>query len=434
MAASNALYAKRAQIWESMKALLAATEDRTMSGEEETAWTKMEADLDVVGRSIKIHETGDLYAGELDSADGPVVSTRREAHPATPDGPAGTAATTSALQTARSGDFAGQYAYEKAFDLYLRSGYDRLPSEHRSTLDKEFRDGLITTTDNIGGYIVPPGWLQRLTDVMKAFGGMFSVATIIDTDDGESLEWPTADDTGVSGEIIAQAAAHNIDASTPFGTRTLPTFLYSSKIIKVSLQLLQDNAFDLGSWLPKKQAIRIGRIVNNHLTAGTGTGQPAGITAASGGLSTGKTGATGQTLTVTYDDLIDLIHSVDPAYRAPGCAFMLADSSLKVVRKLKDNQGHPLWEPSLTSGSPDNLLGYDVVVNQDMPAMGANAKSIGFGDWASAYVIRRVRGASTLRLNELYAANLQVGFLGFARFGGVVDDLQAAKLYANSAT
>lgn len=433
MAASKALYTKRANIWESMKALLAATDDRTMSTEEKDAWKRMEADLTEVTSSIQIHELGDTLGAALDGEGDPVVTTRSEPHPLTPDGPAGTAATRGALATAASGDFAGAYAYEKAFDAYMRRGRDGISAEQRGVLEAETRDGLITTTDNIGGFVVPPGWLQRLTDVMKAFGGMLSVATIIDTNDGVSLEWPTADDTGVSGEIIAESAAHAIDASTPFGTRTLATYLYSSKIIKLSLQLLQDSAFDLGQWLPAKQAIRISRITNAHFTTGTGTGQPTGITAASGGLGTGKTGATGQTLTVTYDDLIDLIHSVDPAYRGGG-KFMLADSSLKVVRKLKDNQGHPLWEPSLQSGTPDNLLGYGVVVNQDMPAMAANAKSIGFGDWASAYVLRRVRGATNLRLNELYAANLQVGFLGFQRFGGVVDDTSAAKLYVNSAT
>jgi HK97 family phage major capsid protein len=151
-------------------------------------------------------------------------------------------------------------------------------------------------------------------------------------------------------------------------------------------------------------------------------------------LATGKVGATGQTLTVAGDDLIDLIHSVDPAYRNQNSRFMLADSSVKAVRKLKDTTGQYLWQPGLTAGSPDTLLGYAVSINQDMPVMAANAKSIIFGDISQAYVIRRVQGVAVKRFDERFADALQVGFLSFARYDGTVDDANAAKLYVNSAT
>jgi len=237
-------------------------------------------------------------------------------------------------------------------------------------------------------------------------------------------------DTGVSGEIISEAGAHNVDATTPFGTKTLASFLYSSKIIQVSVQLLNDSAFDLESWLATKMGQRIGRIVNNHLTVGTGGGtQPAGIVP---GLTAVQAGV-GNSTSFTYSLLIDTIHTVDPAYRA-GARWMMSDAALKVARKLLDGSNRPLWEPSLQVGVPDSLIGYPVTINQDVAAPAASAKSIVFGDLAAAYVTRAVQGVAVLRLNELYAANLQVGFLAFARYDGVVDDSGAATVFQHSAT
>jgi HK97 family phage major capsid protein len=202
-------------------------------------------------------------------------------------------------------------------------------------------------------------------------------------------------------------------------------------MVKVSFQLLNDSAFDLGAFLPRKFGQRLGRAVNAHFTNGTGGGtQPTGLIP---NLVVGKTGTTGQTLSVIYDDLIDLIHSVDPAYRG-NARFMLNDLSVRVVRKIKDSTGQPIWQPGMQNGVPDSLLGYPLTVNQDVPVMAANAKSIAFGDFQQAYVIRQVQGVQTMRFDERFADALQVGFLAFARYDGNVDDAGAAKLYQNSAT
>jgi HK97 family phage major capsid protein len=208
--------------------------------------------------------------------------------------------------------------------------------------------------------------------------------------------------------------------------------MYTSKLVRVSLQLLNDNAFDLESWLAGVLGRRIGRAQNQHFTTGTGTAQPEGVQT---NAVIGKTGATGQTTSVTYDDLIDLIHSVDPAYRNSGRAqFMLNDASLSAARKLKDGQNRPLWEPSIQVGTPDGLLGYGYTINQDMPVMAANAKSIMFGDFYAGYLIRDVQDVQLLRLAERYADYLQVGFLAFARTDGTPQDTAAYRAYRNSAT
>jgi HK97 family phage major capsid protein len=208
--------------------------------------------------------------------------------------------------------------------------------------------------------------------------------------------------------------------------------MYTSKLVRVSLQLLQDSAFDMESWLARKLGERIGRAQNAHFTTGTGTAQPEGVQT---NATIGKTGTTGQTTSVTYDDLIDLIHSVDPAYRSSGRArFMLNDATLGAARKLKDSQNRPLWEPSVQVGVPDSLLGYGYTINQDMPVMAADAKSILFGDFFAGYLIRDVRDVQLLRLAERYADYLQVGFLAFSRADGAPQDAAAIRAYRNSAT
>jgi HK97 family phage major capsid protein len=440
---SQVLYDRRAQVWDAQKALLDAAADRTLSGEEKQALERMDVELDELDYAIRAQEQGkekrsryDALAGDA-SVDtrGADNGKREETHPLTPLGKAGTQATRNAVLATRGQrggeQFVNIHEFERAFDSYLRRGMSGLNQEQRGILERHETRDLSVGTNTAGGFTVPPGFLQRITDAMKAFGGMLDVANVIDTDSGQSLVWPSADDTGNVGAILAEnVAASTLDVT--FAQKTLGAFMYVSGIVRVSLQLLNDSAFDLNAWLPEKFAQRIGRAINAHFTNGTGGGtQPKGLVP---NLTNGKVGATGQTVTVTGDDLIDLIHSIDPAYRNGNGRFMMNDSSVKVVRKLKDTTGQYLWQPGLSQDTPDTILGYPVTINQDMPVMAANAKSIAFGDFRAAYVIRRVQGVSVKRFDERYADALQVGFLSFARYDGTVDDTNAAKLYVNSAT
>jgi HK97 family phage major capsid protein len=438
---SQVLYDRRAQVWDAQKALLDAAADRTLSGEEKQALERMDVELEELDYAIRAQEKGAEKRGRYDApvTDSPLdtraADHKDETHPLTPGGRAGTQATRNAVlaaKGARGGEqFAHLHEFERAFDAYMRRGMSQLNQEQRGILERYEARDLSIGTNTAGGYTVPPGFLQRITDAMKAYGGMLNVANVINTDSGQPLVWPTADDTGNVGSILAENnAASTLDVT--FGQKTLSAFMYTSGIVKVSYQLLTDSAFDLNAWLPEKFAARIGRAINAHFTTGTGGGtQPSGLVP---GLSNGKVGATGQTLTVTGDDLIDLIHSIDPAYRNGNGRFMMNDSSVKVVRKLKDTTGQYLWQPGLSQDTPDTILGYPVVINQDMPVMAANAKSIAFGDFNAAYVVRQVTGVQVKRFDERFADALQVGFLSFARFDGTVDDARAAKLYVNSAT
>ena len=138
--------------------------------------------------------------------------------------------------------------------------------------------------------------------------------------------------------------------------------------------------------------------------------------------------------TLTYDDLVELEYSLDPAYREGGrCSFMFADATLKAIKKLKDGQGRPLWLPGIDVKEPASILGYRYVINQSVPAMAATAKSVLFGDF-SKYIIRDAMGITMYRFaDSAFAQKGQVGFLAFMRSGGVLTDAQAVKFFQHGA-
>lgn len=437
---STTLYDERARIWHKMKELLAETEGRTMSSEEEHSWQNMESDMERVGRSIAIHEKGSQYAGALEAPADGAVSTRgsdNAAHPATPFNPASTPTGRAVAATNVPGDIQRAYDYERAFSEYLRRGMDEMGPEHRQLLQREYRAQSVGT-NTAGGYLVPPGFVQKITEAMKAYGGMLQASNVIDTDSGQPLQWPTNDDTSNVGAILGENTQAT-ELAVTLGTRTLGAFMYTSRLVLVSFQLLQDSAFSLDDFLARRFAERIGRAINAHFTNGTGGGtQPSGLVPGLTIITTGAVGTAtsfgaGGATNVAYQNLVDIEHSIDPAYRA-NAAWMMADTSIKGARKILDSTGQPIWQPGMQQGVPSTLNGYPVIINQDMPAMAANAKSVAFGDFRQAYVIRRTSNVATLRLTERYADFLQVGYLAYARYDGVVDDTKAAAIFQNSAT
>lgn len=328
----------------------------------------------------------------------------------------------------------------KALRAFLAGGINNLSDAQRAEMaarvNPDIRAAMSTTTTTEGGYTVATEYMRALEEAMKFYGGMLQVSTLIQTGSGAQMTFPTADATAEVGEIVGQNTAVSTGETT-FGNTTLDVYKYSSKKIALPFELLQDSFIDIEAYIQAVLAVRLGRITNTHFTTGTGTGQPRGIVTAAG---VGKTGTTGQTTTVIYDDLVDLEHSVNRAYRlSRGCGWMMADSSLKVVRKIKDSQGRPIFVPGYEigrpGGEPDTLLGRGITVNEDVPAMAANAKSILFGDFKK-YIIRRVMDLTMFRMTDsAFTLNGQVGFVAFQRIGGnLIDAGGAVKHYANSAT
>jgi HK97 family phage major capsid protein len=326
-------------------------------------------------------------------------------------------------------------AESQTFWKYMKHGMTSLTHDEQQSMQARFNSSNIQMaqsvgTDSAGGYLVPEDFSNQVDDALKAYGGMRQVGSVFTTATGAALPWPTNNSTAAVGELLAEnAAAAELDVA--FGVVTFNAYMYSSKMVKVSRQLIQDSAFDLEVYLRNIFVDRIGRIQNTHFTTGTGSSQPNGVVTAS---ALGKTGASGQTTSVIVDDLIDLVNAVDPAYR-PGAVWMMHDNTMAAIRKLKDSQNRPLWEPNMAGGNPDQLYGYPVVVNQDVDTMAASKKSILFGD-CSKYMIRDVAGMTMLRLEERFADNLQVAFLAFQRSDGDLLDAgtNPVKHYKNAAS
>lgn len=343
----------------------------------------------------------------------------------------------------REQDAKFQRAFRKAFGSYIRGGMDELTPQQRAifqrakgTIDGKLLRDLSVGTAAAGGYTVAQAFYQKLIEAQKAFGGMAEVSQVITTATGATMPIPTESDVTNAATIVGEGVAGNTSVDATFGAVNMGAYMYRT-VVRVSLELLQDSAFDVEAYIARKMGIRFARGKNAHFTTGDGSGKPTGITAASGGAATGKTGTTGQTTSVIFNDLVDLEHSVDPAYRK-AARWMLHDLSLKVIKKLLDSQNRPIWMPdyatSVGGGFPATLLGYPYTINQDMPQMAANAKSIAFGAF-EYYMIREVMGVMILRLTERFADNGQVGFIGFARADGkYVNVNDPIKVYANSAT
>lgn len=329
--------------------------------------------------------------------------------------------------------------YKRAFLHWMRYGRDGLTPDIRHVLqhgyqpgekDDEYRQQTVTGAG--GGFLIPEGFRAELMRAMEAFGGVRTNARVITTDSGNTIDIPTVDDTSNTGRLLAINTAVTTTDIT-FGQVQLEAFKYSSDLVLVPVELMEDAAFDMDGMVTSILAERLGRITETHYTVGTGTAQPNGVVTAS---TLGKQGIAGQTTTVTADDLVDLFHSVDPAYRS-GAAFMMADLTIAAIRKLKTGVTGDetyLWQPGLRAGQPDTLLGRPVIVNQNVPQMAANALSILFGNFSNFWV-RDVRGIRFVRLDERYADVDQVGFVVFLRSDSdLVGPVGTIKHYQNSAT
>lgn len=413
---AQTLIDRRATAWSGYQEILdrAATAE-SLTAEDRASLDRAEADIRQMSEDIERLTRADALGAQFDTVDRSRV-------------PGG--------GTGDGGDVAArQAAYSDAFWTAMRRGINAVGAEHRQLLERGFVPGdearaLGLADDASGGYLVPDAFLNTLSQTMKFYGGMLDVANVITTSTGNDIFWPTNDDTGNEGAFLGEGATVP-EQGTTFGRRKLQAFVLTSKMMKVYLPLITDAAFNLEAFLPELMGERIGRRANRAFTTGVGADvEPEGVVPA---VAVGKQGAGGQTTTVIYDDLIDLEHSVDVAYRNERTRWMFHDLTLAKLRKMKDSQGRPLWEPSLQTGAPNLFNGRPYTINNDMPQMAASAKSILFGDFQRGYIVRRVAGTSLMRLNERYVETLHRAFFGWERLDGMVDDAAALRAYQNAA-
>lgn len=396
MAKLHELQEKRRNIAAQMRQLNDEIGEKTWSDEQRTKWDSMKHELNGVESQIEREES-------LRSTDALFVEEQRqveaEAKPATD------------VDAKRS----------QAFDSFLRRGLGELTQEERQIMAELRAQG--AGTDNKGGYTVPKEMQARIVEQMKAYGGIASVAQILNTADGRIITWATANGTAEEGELIGEnVAATELD--TEFGTAELGAKKLSSKIIRVSNELLQDSGVDIEEYLSRRIAERIGRAEAKYLIQGTGVGSPAQPK----GLQTSVTGTTqAAAAALSWQDLNTLIHLVDPAYRNTGTTRLaFNDNTLKALKEMVDGQKRPLWLPDVAGVAPATILGQQYVIDQGIDDIGANKKFAYFGDF-SRFIIRRVSGMTLRRLVERYAEFDQVGFLAFHRFDCVLEDVSAIK-------
>jgi HK97 family phage major capsid protein len=416
----------RANLWSQMQEVMDAARndgDRDLTAEETQKYDRLETEYDKLGDSIERQERHEKREAEANKVDRTGV--------VPPDG----------TPTNEDDD----EVYAKAFNSFLRVGIQDLDADDRKLLqagfirDQDIKNAAGVGSGAAGGYAVPPAFRDRIIETMKWYGPMLEEAEILETETGATLPWPTNDDTGNVGAILGENTQVT-EQDVTLGTADIGAYMYTSKLVRVSFQLLQDKP-DFDSWLARKLGERLGRILNQHFTTGTGTNQPDGIVTSA---TVGVTGAGSLATTggFAYDNIVDLVEALDPAYGnaaggtgdAPGLLWMMHQSARKALRKLKDADGRPLWEPSLQAGSTDSLLGYRVRINNDMPTIAVNSKSVLFGDVRAAYLARIVRELSTLRLTERYADFLQVGFLAFERADGTLQDANAVRVFQTTPT
>lgn len=391
----------------------ARTEERDLTSDETQAFTKLHEDADLTKGKIETLERqrtseeslADLEDRAKDAGGTPAVEALQR-------GPELRSKIIRAWTVGKPEDL-GEEEHRSAKEMGINFGTSKmcLRLNRRAPRTPAECRALSTTSGATGGDLVATSLRDALEEALLAFGGMRQVSTVIRTGEGGDLDLPTTDDTTNKGEIIDENTEVN-EQDVVFSKLTLQSFMYSSKAVKVSLQLLQDSVINVEELLGRLLGIRIGRIQNDHFTTGDGSSKPKGIVTAA---TLGKT--TASPTAITYSELMDLKHSVDPAYRERP-TWMFHDKILAELKKILDGNNNPIWRTGFAFGEPDTIDGHPFVINQSMVStVAASDKTIIFGA-LDKYWIRDVLDMELLVLRERFADFHQVGFFAFMRSDG----------------
>jgi len=322
--------------------------------------------------------------------------------------------------------------YRRAFAEMIAAGGDSFVDPEVRNVLREYRAQ--TTTAAAGGYTVPSEVAAFVEKSLVASGPMLGgqYFSYINSPDGRTFTIPTVDDTAVTAVAHTEGGAVTDDGGkdATFGAKTLGAYSFDTEWVRISKELDADSIIGMEGFIGQLLGERLGRLGNAKLTTGSGSSDVEGIVTNS---AAGKVAAS--TSAITADEIIDFVHSVDAAYRASAStAIMMDDTTLAAVRKLKDGQGNYLWSMgNVQGGVPATLLGYNVLVNNDMAGIGdgASSKVMVFGDM-SKYYVRRVGGIETYAARERFAPDY--GLLGFMRVDGVLSNTAAIKHLALAAS
>jgi len=314
--------------------------------------------------------------------------------------------------------------YGTAFEKYIKqSRSNRLSDqEHKILVSGESRAQTVGTNTQ-GGYLMPEGFSNEIDKQMKFFGGMMEVSRNLRTNTGNPIPWPTVDDTSNVGAIITETTGDS-EQDLVFGSKQLDAYTYTSKLVLVSWELLQDSYFNIQTLLAEMLGERLGRAINNHLTVGTGSSQPNGIVTAS---SLGITAAAAAA--ISRPDIVKLIHSVNSSYRkSKNARLMFTDQTLSSLKQITigASDARPLWQPSMIVGQPDKIEGHQYVINDDMADIATGQKTMLFGDM-SKYINRTVKDIELVVATERYVEKRSTGFFAYMRADGELINTSAVK-------
>lgn len=393
---------KRAKAWDAAKAFLDTKRggDGLLSTEDTATYDKMEADVVALGKEIERLERQSVIDAELSQAtSNPITNTPSK----------GTEEKTG-----------------RASAEYKRSFWNAMRTRAGEGLDPVVRNALQIGTDTEGGYLVPDEFERSLVEALEEENIFRRLANVITTSSGDR-KIPVVASKGTASWIDEEGAIPESDDS--FGQVSIGAYKLGT-LIKVSEELLNDSVFNLESYISREFARRIGNKEEESFFGGDGSGKPTGILAATGGAQLGVT--TAGATAITLDEVLDLFYSLKAPYRNKA-VFVMNDSTVKAIRKLKDSQGQYLWQPSIQAGTPDTILNRPLYTSAYVPAIAAAAKTIAFGDFSYYWVADR-QGRVFKRLNELYAATGQVGFIATQRVDGKLILPEAVKVLQQKAS
>ena len=393
---------KRAKSWEAAKAFLDTKRgtDGIVSAEDTATYEKMEADVVALGKEIDRLEKQEALDRELSKP----LNTPLTGKPI--------------FQGMESKGGRASAEYQKAF-------WNAMRTRSGEGLDPVIKNALQIGTDTEGGYLVPDEFERTLIEALDEENIFRKLANVISTASGDR-KIPVVASKGTASWIDEEGAIPESDDSflqVSIGAYKLGT------MIKVSEELLNDSVFNLENYIAREFARRIGNKEEDAFFTGDGSGKPTGILAATGGAQIGVTSASATAITI--DEILDLFYSLKSPYRNKS-VFVMNDATIKAIRKLKDGQGQYIWQPSLQAGTPDTILNRPVYTSSYVPTIAASAKSVIFGDFGYYWVADR-QGRVFKRLNELYAATGQVGFVATQRVDGKLILPEAIKVLQQKA-
>lgn len=382
MSKINDMRIKRGEIWDKAKKFLDdhQNESGLMSAEDTATYERMEQEVVDLGHAIEREERAAEMERELNAATNTPLTSRPEK-----------------AITGKQGRASDEY--KNAFWRMVRNRGGHLLVQNALQIGE----------DSEGGYLCPDEYERTLVKALEEENRLRSLCTIIRTESGDR-KIPIVASHGTASWVDEEGVIPESD--DVFGQISLGAHKLAT-MIKVSDELLQDSVFDIESYIAAEFARRIGAAEEDAFINGDGSGKPYGLLHATNGAGIGITTAGA---TFTSDEILDLIHSVKAGYRK-NSKFLLNDSSIKALRKLKDGNGQYMWQPGLKEGQPDRLLSHELITSAYMPEIGVGAKPILFGDFKSYWIADR-QGRTFQRLNELYAATGQVGFRATQRVDG----------------